>query len=72
MTHLTTTAPLAARQTRLPRIGFPRLQIGATLGFLTRSYAQAMEVACFAPFSKASPNPAPELGQGEEGRDPNW
>ena len=72
MAHFITTAPLAARQTRLSRFALPRLQIGATLGFLFRSYAQALELACFAPVARTSSKPARDAGQDEEGRDPNW
>ncbi len=72
MTVLTTSAPLAIRHLRLPRVKFAKLGFGASITAVSTSITQAYCMAYVDPF-KAQEHPPMIFSDVDlEGRDPNW
>jgi hypothetical protein len=70
MTDVSTIAPATIRAPRLPKLGLPRLGLGAAFGALTKAYGQALDLAYVSPYRAGrATQPAPV---GEDGRDPSW
>jgi hypothetical protein len=71
MTDMSTTTPTTIRRLNLPRPGFPRLGIGATLAAICDVMGDALKLAYVAPYTNLRRPPAvPD--DDLQGRDPNW
>ena len=72
MTDLINIAPLAIRYFRLPRVRFPKLDIGATITAVSTSITEAFCMAYVEPFNALRHRPSISDDVDLEGRDPNW
>ena len=75
MTDITTgdiRASGTCHQTGLPRLGFPRLSLGATLGEISTTFGQAFAMAYVAPYQASLGRPVAPPDPELQGRDPNW
>ena len=70
MTDISTTAPTTIR--RLPRLGFPRLGIGASLADISGLIGDAFKIAYVAPYASRDRRPQVAPDDDLEGRDPTW
>ena len=71
MTDMSTTTPTTIRRLILPRPGFPRLGIGATLTAMFGLLGDAFKMAYVDPY--ASHRRQPVVPDDDlEGRDPDW
>jgi hypothetical protein len=72
MTDISTTAPITIRRLKLPRLGFPRLEIGASLNAIFDVMGDALKLAYVAPYTSLRRQPQVVPDEDLEGRDPTW
>jgi hypothetical protein len=73
MSDLVNSTPLTIRHLRLPRIRFPKLDIGATIVAVSTSITEAYAMAYVEPFRIRGRQPPLIVSDCDlEGRDPNW
>lgn len=72
MTDIISTAPIAIRPARLPRLRLRRIGIGAALGAIAGLIGQAFNLAYVDPFTSLKRRPPVIPDDDLEGRDPNW
>jgi hypothetical protein len=70
MADISTTAPITVRRLNLPRLGFPRLEIGASLAAISGLVGDALKMAYVDPYTSRRPQIASD--DDLEGRDPTW
>ncbi|ANT53574.1 hypothetical protein [Mesorhizobium amorphae] len=68
MTDISTAAPTTVRRLNLPRLSFPRLEIGASLAAM----GDALNMAYVAPYTSLRRQPQVLPDDDLEGRDPTW
>jgi len=72
MTDMSTTALITFRRLNLPRLSFPRLEIGASLAAMFSLVGDAINMAYVAPYTNLRRQPQVVPGDDLEGRDPSW
>ena len=72
MTDMSTTTPTTIRRLNLPRPGFPRPGIGATLAAICDVMSDALKLAYVAPYTNLRRQPRIVADDDLEGRDPDW
>ena len=72
MTDISTTAPIAIRRLSLPRLSFPRLELGASLSEIFGLWNDALNMAYVAPYASLRRQPQTVPDDDLEGRDPSW
>jgi hypothetical protein len=72
MSDLVNSPPLTIRHLRLPRVRFPKLDIGATIVALSTSITEAYAMVYVEPFNIRARQPLIFNDVDLEGRDPNW
>jgi hypothetical protein len=72
MTDILTTAPTTGRRLNVPRPGFPRLAIGASLNAISGLIGDACRMTYVDPYASLRRRPPIVPDDGLEGRDPNW
>jgi hypothetical protein len=72
MTDISTKAPITIRRFSLPRLSFPRLEIGASLAAISGLVGDALSMAYVAPYTSLRRRPQVVPGDDLEGRDPTW
>jgi|RhiMetdeSRZDD1v2_1073273.scaffolds.fasta_scaffold511373_2 hypothetical protein len=72
MSDLVNSTPLTIRHLRLPRVRFPKLDIGATIVALSTSITEAYAMVYVEPFNIRARQPLIFNDVDLEGRDPNW
>jgi len=72
MADISTTALINIRRLKLPRLGFPRLAIGATLNAICGVMGDAFKMAYLDPYTGLRRQPPIVPDEDLEGRDPNW
>jgi hypothetical protein len=72
MTDVPTTAPITVRRLSLPRLSFPRLEIGASLAAISGLVADALSMAYVAPYTSVRRQPQVVPDDDLKGRDPTW
>ena len=72
MADISTTAPTTVRRLKLPRLGFPRLAIGASLNAISGLIGDAFSMAYVAPYTSLRSQPPIVQDDDLEGRDPSW
>jgi hypothetical protein len=72
MTDISTTAPITIRRLNLPRLCFPRLEIGASLAAISGLVSDALNMAYVAPYTSLRRQPQVVPDDDLEGRDPTW
>jgi hypothetical protein len=72
MADISTAAPITIRRLKLPRLGFPRLGICATLNDIFGLIGDALKLAYVTPYTSLRRQPPIVPDDDLEGRDPNW
>ena len=72
MTDISTTAPITIRRLNLPRLSFPRLEIGASLAAISGLVGDALNMAYVDPYTSLRRQPQIVPDDDLEGRDPTW
>jgi hypothetical protein len=72
MTDIFTIVPITIRSPNLPRLGFPRLGIGASLAAISGLLGDAFNLAYVDPYTSLRRQPQVVPDDDLEGRDPNW
>ena len=72
MTDISTTAPITIRRLNLPRLCFPRLEIGASIAAISGLASDALNMAYVAPYTSLRRQPQVVPDDDLEGRDPTW
>jgi hypothetical protein len=72
MTDISTIAPITIRRLHLPRLGFPRLEIGASLAAISSLMGDALNMAYVDPYTSLRRQPQVVPDGDLEGRDPTW
>ena len=72
MTDISTTAPITIRRLNLPKLCFPKLEIGASLAAISGLVGDALNMAYVAPYTSLRRQPQVVPDDDLEGRDPTW
>jgi ABC-type antimicrobial peptide transport system permease subunit len=72
MTDMSTKAPITIRRLSLPRLGFRRLGIGASLASICGVMSDALKLAYVAPYTSLRRQPPIVPDEDLGGRDPTW
>jgi hypothetical protein len=72
MSDLVNSTPLTIRHLRLPRVRFPKIDLGATIVAVSTSITEAYAMAYVEPFKIRGRQPLISSDVDLEGRDPNW
>jgi hypothetical protein len=72
MTDIAPAAPIKIRRFSLPRLGFPRLRLGASFTGIGGLVANAFTLAYVAPYTSLHRRPPIIVDDDLEGRDPRW
>jgi len=72
MTDIFTAAPITIRRLKLPRLGFPRFEIGASLAAICGLTGDAFKMAYLPPYAGLRRQPPMVPDDDLEGRDPTW
>ena len=72
MTDISTIAPITIRRLNLPRLSFPRLEIGASLAAISGLVGDAFNMAYVDPYTSLRRQPQVVPDDDLEGRDPTW
>jgi hypothetical protein len=73
MTDIATTGPITTiRRLNLPRLSFPRLEIGASLAAISGLVGGALNMAYVNPYTSLRRPPQVVPHDDLEGRDPTW
>ena len=72
MTDMSTTALITFRRLNLPRLSFPRLEIGASLAAIFSVMGDALKTAYVGAYASRRRQPQVLPDDDLEGRDPTW
>ncbi len=72
MIDISTIAPITIRRLGLPKLCFPKPEIGASLAAIPGLVSDALNMACVAPYTNARRQPQAAPDDDPDARDPAW